>query len=437
MVVLRSPRSAASVCVVIAAVSAVLAGYDAWKMMTIAIDQLHGPAEGTDFLNLYAGARLLLTDPERTYQLEVQQTLQRSLTGRDSFLVPFYLPPYAALSLSWLGLFAYSVAYLVWLGIGILCILLAAYWMAPRWTRWYPLVWFGLGMLFLPSLLGLAQGQSAALMLLSTTSYFTGMLRRPYAAARLTLGLLGLLLKPQFAPVFVCGLILGRRWKALTGASVVLCVLAVVGLTRLGPDGRAVYSITSSQKLVEIVGADPTFLLGPTLLHAGHWFIGVNTAAHVVSAFLAIGTLAIAVYVWRQGPVCDDALLLQLSVLPIVSVVLAPYALVYELTGWIASFWLLWRYTEGRRAARAGLLWLTATVWVAGDVGVALPLAGGADAAALLGVCLVAFIGWLYRVHRANSITPAGASRMRLPSARYASDPIQAEPSARPRSSTA
>jgi hypothetical protein len=36
-------------------------------------------------------------------------------------------------------------------------------------------------------------------------------------------------------------------------------------------------------------------------------------------------------------------------------------------------------------------------VWLAGDVGVALPLAGGADVAALLGMAVVGFIGGLYR----------------------------------------
>lgn len=377
--------------------------YDAWKVLTIAVAQFGGTVPGTDFLNLYAGSRLLLTDPSDTYHLDVQERLQRSLTARDSPLVPFYLPPYAAVLVAWPGWLAYPVAYLVWLAIGIGCVVLAAYWLAPRWTRWYPLVWLGISMLYLPALLGLAQGQTAALALLCTTAFSVGMLRRPHADALLGFGLVGLALKPQFLPVFACAAALARRWRALFGTAIVLALLGAVGLLRLGAEGRAAYSALSRQKVVETLTADPTFLVGPTLLHASHWFLGVTAAADVIAVLLALLAVAVAAFMWRDGPRADDALLLQLAVLPVVSVVVAPYALVYELTGWLVAFWLLWRYTENRSAARAGLLWFTSGVWLTGNVGVALPLAGGADAAAIVGLGIVGYIGWLYRASDARA----------------------------------
>jgi hypothetical protein len=385
--------------VAIGAVSAVFAVYDAWKVVTIAAGQFAGSIAGTDFLNLYAGARLLLIEPADTYHLDVQQSLQRSLTGRESPLVPFYLPPYAAVLVAWLGWFAYPVAYLVWLVVGIGCLTLAAYWLAPRWTRWYPLVWLALSMLYLPGLLGLAQGQTAPLALLSTTAFALGILRKPHADGLLGLGLLGLALKPQFVPVFACAAIIARRWRALAIAAVAIGVLSAVGVLRLGADGRAAYSLVSSQKLVETLTADPTFLIGPTLLHASHWFLGVSAGADLIAAVLALFALAVAGFMWRTGPRSDDALLLQLAVLPIVSIVVAPYALIYELTTWLVTFWLLWRYTETRSGARAGLVWFTSGVWVLGDLGVAVPRAGGADVAAIVGLAVVGYVGWLYRDH--------------------------------------
>ena len=401
--VLCSPRLPVAVCVAVGAITAVPAAYDIWRVVTIVLDQLQGPAEATDFLNLYAGARLFVTAPQDTYAFDAQLALQRSLTARDSQLVPFYLPPYAALLVSWLGWLAYPVAYLVWLGIGMACFLVAFRWLAPEWTRWSVLVWSGIAMLFLPALLGLAQGQTSALMLVCTAAFARGMLERRRAANRVGLGLVGLALKPQFAPAFGWALLVARCWCSLVIAAVVIGVLAAVALIRLGETGSAAYAVASRQKLVETFTADPLFLLGPTLVHASHWYLGVNAAAHAVAACLVVGVLGCVVYVWRSGPADDDAALLQLALLPVAAIIAAPYALVYELTIWLVSFWLLWRYTVQRPGARAVLLWLTAAIWVAGNIGVALPRAGGADVAALLGLCAVGFITWLFQTHPAHA----------------------------------
>ena len=402
---LCSPRLPAAVCLGVGAVSVLPAAYGAWKVATIVVDQLHGPALGTDFLNLYAGANLLVTEPGETYRFDAQQAVQRSLTGVDDLLVPFYLPPYAALLVGWLGWLAYPLAYLVWLIIGLACMLVAAWWLAPRWTRWHALVWLGMSLLFLPGLLGLAQGQTSALMLLCAAAFTRGMLERRHASPGLTVATVGLALKPQFAPLFLATLVLGRRWTGFLGAAGLVAVLNVAALVRLGADGSTAYAAASRQKMVETLSAEPTFLLGPTLLHASHWFLGVNATAHVVTAVLELAVVVAFLYVWRRGPATDEAYLLQLAMLPIASIIAAPYALVYELTIWLISFWLLWRYTASRPAARAGLLWLTAGVWVAGDLGVELTRTGGADFAALLGLGAVAFVVWLFHVHGARSGT--------------------------------
>ena len=200
----------------------------------------------------------MLRQPSATFQLDAQLALQRSLTGHDSLLVPFYLPPYAALAVAWLAWLPYGVAYLVWLVGGLTCLLAAAYLLAPHWTRWYPLVWLGLAMLFLPTVLGLAQGQTSALMLLCFAGVARAVLNRSTLSgagsaswsrsARVALGIAGWLLKPQLAPLLLLALARAGRWRALAIAAAGVGVLGGLGVWRLGPPQRLTISVFRAQR---------------------------------------------------------------------------------------------------------------------------------------------------------------------------------------------
>src|SRR6267143_3070466 len=96
-------RAGILVCLFVAAGSAVHAVYDLGQIGSLIAAQLGGAAQGTDFLNLYTGAYLLLHAPRDLYDLGAQQALQQTLTGRQSPIVPFVLPPHAALLVSWLA----------------------------------------------------------------------------------------------------------------------------------------------------------------------------------------------------------------------------------------------------------------------------------------------------------------------------------------------
>jgi hypothetical protein len=62
----------------IGVVTALPAAWDLWRVFEIAARQLGGgPAAGTDFLNLYSGARLFDVDPAHVYDQHAQTTLQR------------------------------------------------------------------------------------------------------------------------------------------------------------------------------------------------------------------------------------------------------------------------------------------------------------------------------------------------------------------------
>ena len=393
-------RAGIAVCLVVATASAVHAVYDLGRLGSLIALQLGGAAEGTDFLNLYTGADLLLHAPRDLYDLGAQQAVEQALTGRQSPIVPFVLPPYAALLVSWLGLLPYGTAYIGWLVLGIVCLVVSAAWMAPRWGgRLYPLLWMAIALAYLPAFLGLAQGQTTTLMLLAFAGLCRWLRTQPPATWRLAVCLLAWSLKPQLVPWLVVALIVARRRAAVVALLGMLAALSLVAVAVVPQVAISAYTQLSRQKLQEVFVPDAGLLPGPTLLHAAESWLGNGWPALVVAAALVgISVLAFGT-IWRRGLASDDAVLLQLAALPIVSIICAPYALVHELTAWLASFWLLWEYSRGRPLARAILVWLAAGVWAAGDVGVVIPLGGGSDVAALLGLWLLCVLAWLAHKH--------------------------------------
>jgi hypothetical protein len=375
-------RAGCVACAGVALLSAWLAVQDLGRLAQLAYAQFaSGAAQGSDFLNLYAGAALLLRQPTALYDLNAQLAVQRD-AGWSGSIVPFLLPPYAAVPVAWLGIFAYPTAYVVWFIINVACIVLAAYCLAPRPS----LAWAPLGLLFLPALLGLVQGQTAALMLLGFGGAARLLLRESHAPWRLAVSVLPWLLKPQLGILFVLALLLARRGAAVLALGAFVGGFTLIALVRIGAAGLAAYANVGRQKLTEAVSSEPAYLPGPTLVHASQWLLGPGTAALLLASILLGLALLACAAIWRHGLAKDDIALFQLAALPIAATLCAPYALVHELTAWLGSFWLLWRATADRPWGRAGLVWLAAAIWLAGNLGVALPTAGGSDIAALLGV---------------------------------------------------
>lgn len=379
----RWRHAGALACVAVGAVSALPAVVDLAAIAGIVGPQMAGPAHGTDFLNLYAGASLALHDPLHVYDLDAQLAAQRGLTGWQSPIVPFFLPPYALPLIAWLALLPYGVAYALWLLIGIGALLGAAVLLAPRWGgRWCPLVWLGVVALYLPVLLGLAQGQTSAAMLLAFAGFVWSWRNdQPWWMA---VCLLVWLVKPQLALPLLALLLLTRRFDVLERVALLLIVVSALTLVILTPTGMARYAALAFGKFGESFQASPDFLPGATVLHAAHWLLGLNEPAHVVG----IGLVVVA---WMTFAGAAD----RLALVPILAVVAAPYALVHEMTAWLAAFWLLWPATHDRPAERAVLLWLAAGIWIAGNLGVIVPLNGGGAFAALLGLALLVARSWM------------------------------------------
>jgi hypothetical protein len=244
------------------------------------------------------------------------------------------------------------------------------------------------------------------------------------------LGLLAWSLKPQFLPWLIAPLLVGRQFGMLLRFVGGVVALSVIALAVFGSAGLGAYSELSSAKLRESLSADPTYLPGPTVLHLSQTVLGPGAAANVLAAGLVVVTALLLVVIWRRGLLAGDVRLVQLAALPIVAIVAAPYALVHELTMWLASFWLLFVYSATRPGVRAWLWWLTAGIWLAGNGGVVLPVNHGADVAALLGLLALASLAWLTKRHMVVAASKSGSKPV-------GADPVDAGAAAGPTDPTA
>lgn len=384
----RAARAAQVACVVVGVLSTPLALNDVLRWGQLLVAQMTGPAPGSDFLNLYTGAALVVHDPAATYSLDVQRQLQSGIAASDVPLVPFYLPPYAAVLIAPLGWLPYWLAYLVWLAINVACLWAAAVLLVPpvRRPRHYALAWCASALLVLPVFLAIVQGQTSALMLLGFALVIAS--SAGGGPVRTAFGGLTWLFKPQFAPWLLALLVLQRRVRALMWLGLGLAVLSAIALALFGPSGLATYAALSTAKTQESLTADPGYLPGPTLLHVAQVLVGPGGLANAIALVLIAIAVVLMVRLWRGGLADTSAVRsLQLASVPIAAVICAPYALVHELTLWLAAFWLVFPLTADSPPLRTGMWALAAAIWLAGDIGVALPSYHGADAAALLGLC--------------------------------------------------
>lgn len=392
----RARYALTRVCVLTALASAPFALFDLAKVVGLTLDQLVGPAWPSDFLNLYSGAYLIVHAPADLYNFAAQTAVQQAALGHQHPIVPFLLPPYAAVAIGWLGLVPYGTAYLLWLLVGIGSVVAAAHLLAgQRHTTRDTVRWTAGLLLFLPVVEGLGQAQTSAVMLLSLAGLARGLPDDVTLKNKkwLWLALVGCALKPQLGPFILLALVLDRRFGTLWRASLVIAGLAAISLLLAGPELISTYRQVSAGKLAESLLASPDFLPGPTVLHAAQRLLGSGLAAAAITLVIDAAMLAAVAWAWRRGLAPGPDRLLQLALLPLVAILAAPYALIHELSAWPVSLGLLLQYTRFRSLSRAIVLALASAIWIAADLGVMDPNpTRGADVAAVLGLLAVGYI---------------------------------------------
>ena len=178
---------------------------------------LTGNNKGTDFMAYYtAGKIILLGKSPDLYSLDLVNSIQQSLyKGSSPGFYPYLYPPHYALAMVPFALLPYTIAYLVWVVLGLVSFWFSIKWLGiqkPLQTLLFSLTWFPVF-----AVVSFGQNSFFSLAIFCCTFYLWN--RNKNLLAGLTFNLL--LYKPQFL-VFVAFLWLldwKKSWKALAGLS--------------------------------------------------------------------------------------------------------------------------------------------------------------------------------------------------------------------------
>jgi hypothetical protein len=205
-----------------------------------------GLAERMDFRQLYAAGYQVRTDPAHLYDYEQQKAVQDRLVSQAAGLLPFIRPAYEALLFLPLSYLPYRAAYLCFLSVNLLCLLLSFFVCRPELSHAGRFAQPRAGLqifLFYPVLVAIVQGQDSVLMLLGLCLAYRCLKSGPGLAAGMLLGLV--MFKPQIAIPLAAFLLLRYPSFALfTGlaagvAGTVLLSIGVSGYSFLPSFGRA------------------------------------------------------------------------------------------------------------------------------------------------------------------------------------------------------
>jgi hypothetical protein len=313
-------------------------------------------SESSDFAGFYIAARvaasdgpagmLRLADPQFFSQQQALLTPGYAGTGTT-----FIYPPHFAALLQPLAHWSYPAAFLIWRA-ALLIVMALAWWLASplsswrdRFSHWLAIVGFA------PMLLSLILGQSTPLfagICLAATALYDR--QRPFAAG-LLFGLAAF--KPQLIVALPLFLLLRRAWPALAGFGLTLLLHVVAALWTFGPAAAVVWlsSITSTNQLASVVGSAGFYLVSPV-----SWMPWLSAAD---MRWLAVGwsaCMAIACALWVRATRARSAGQL-LPLLPLWSLLLAPYVHFYDLALLVVTGWSFMRLS-GSQAA-----WSRVQVW--------------------------------------------------------------------------
>jgi hypothetical protein len=227
-------------------------------------DALKGSA---DFSIFYTAAKMIQHGQgAQLYDIAAQGRMESVLypkvTTRGGTLI-YDHPPFEALLYLPLAYVSYATAYIIWLVISVLLLLLAVRLLSPYMTEikaaWAPLPI----LLYISSFLvfvGLLQGQDSILLLLIFTLVFINLKQGRDFKAGLFLAIA--LFKFQYAVPFLIPFILWRRWKVVGGFAVSSVVLFLVSLPVAGLRGTLSYAIFLSNLLKGVSSHGVQYSLG-------------------------------------------------------------------------------------------------------------------------------------------------------------------------------
>jgi Glycosyltransferase family 87 len=225
-----------------------------------------------DFISFYTAGRLARAgDWTGVYDMQAELDLQRSIAGRTlplSDFLPYNHPPLLLPLQALMAVENYVQAYLLWIVIRSLILLIAACWIFRMVRRlgWDRLSAFFFGLecvLFYPVFVGLIKGQDTSLALLGMVICLSGLVRADDVESGLGLALT--VIRPQLILPLSLPFIFKRRriwWWFLAGAAV-LGILSVLMVGRQGvKDFLSLLAASANGEMVAIHSYDMYNLMG-------------------------------------------------------------------------------------------------------------------------------------------------------------------------------
>ncbi|HEX2986684.1 MAG TPA: glycosyltransferase family 87 protein [Chloroflexota bacterium] len=296
-------------------------------------DQFSHPFGPVDWWTYFSSVSMLQAGHGQSlYDVPSLSAFQHSL-GRETAVVYPYHPtflliayPFVLLgpSLSYSGWVLFNLALMA----GCLRVLAGA--LVPRadWRLFFLLVAASL-----PVYIALSTGQSSFVVCLGLTLLTIGMLRDSNLA--IASGLVILLIKPQYIPVWLILILWRRKFRAIAWAATGGLVVLAASYVMVGARGLADY--------VRLLVSGPlsgAYSLSHTLNGLAH---DVAPAGVAIYIYLLLSAVALGVYILllkRAGHDLEPRITLSFTIL--VSMLVANYLVIYDLTIWAIPLALLW-----------------------------------------------------------------------------------------------
>src|SRR5205823_364469 len=213
-----------------------------------------------DFRVFYSGGYLLQSGEASQIYNDIEiKRIQDELVSSSPWVLPFTHPAYEALLFVPFSLLLYRAAYLTFLGINLLC-LVVGYWflrtrlglLRERWRWLPPLAVIG----FMPVAAALMQGQDSLILL----ALFTAALALMDCGSEPTAGLLlGLgMFKFQILLPIVFLFFIWRRWQIILGTVTSSVVVLALSVALTGLEAQRTYIHKLYDISLKRHGADPT-----------------------------------------------------------------------------------------------------------------------------------------------------------------------------------
>lgn len=315
-----------------------------------------------DFLNLYTGAHIVAHGQgEHVYNVDNQIRYQETLLGTrqvSSGVLPFLYPPTILPLLLPLGLLPLATGYYVWLALSV--VLLAVYLFLLHRYLWDGTRSWGTYVLavasFFPLSVHLMQGQTTLLVLLGLTGAYVLFLHGREFWAGLSLALCSV--KPPLAMPILLVVLGKRRWAALAGFGVGVCLLLLPTVPLLGLSGYEEYIGISLSSL----GWRGQYGIFPTAMHNWRAFalrlLGPGLGADLLLAGLELVSLGALACAWRgawrpAGPRFP----LQFAATLVLTTLISPHLYVHDLVLWLLAGALIAYASPVLQEPRSSWLW--------------------------------------------------------------------------------